>query len=533
MKSIMMMEIAEVIEEYKSSLEDLTESNFILINILTKQAEKYEKFATAIAQAIQDHMFNVKNKLPAFHLLDSVIKKNSHYLKTFLPNIASLFCTVFKTAKKDMRSAMFQTRKSWAKLLPNDVLYCLDVNVRKMDPKWPILAHSNRTHANHKTSERKQPKKRSPPDTTAEPPQKKAKRSSPTLPPALQQLFQQNGCQENASKSATAPLTPELKDISAKESKHSRFSAAVSKPRYSEHKFEHTAEKEMIQTTKAAISGSPAAFTLQQAAPSVSKWAKFKAENPNLFPTSSKTISLQNFHHSTNPMIISGQQNTSSNTPQTITQDKISASITSTTVPVQPTSSKPANELQLEAREQKLVIKETQMKSTVPSAPHAVKVTLCEGMGNASEVAKCENDKVPKGSETSNSDDNIQVIVSTHTNTHVKDTESEAKVDKSEDDKVLKEPKTHVCELTERAVDDLYSEALKPTNGECSVEDTNYERDDCSLYSMLKEHGDQDESNDDTHGQQTNHSSSKYHKTEGNFTSQDDWGYCLATNYRH
>ena len=91
-----------------------------------------------------------QNKLPAFHLLDSVIKKNSHYLKTFLPNIASLFCTVFKMAKKDVRSAMFQTRKSWAKLLPNDVLYCLDVNVSKMDPKWPILAHSNRTHANHK-----------------------------------------------------------------------------------------------------------------------------------------------------------------------------------------------------------------------------------------------------------------------------------------------------------------------------------------------------------------------------------------------
>ena len=60
MKSIMMMEIAEVIDEYKSSLEDLTESNFILINILTKQAEKYEKFAGAIAQAIQDHMFMSK-----------------------------------------------------------------------------------------------------------------------------------------------------------------------------------------------------------------------------------------------------------------------------------------------------------------------------------------------------------------------------------------------------------------------------------------------------------------------------------------
>lgn len=528
MKSIIKMEIAEVIEEYKSSLEDLTESNFILINILTKQAQKYERFAGAIAQAIQEHVLNVKYKLPAFHLLDSVIKKNSHYLKTFLPNIASLFCTVFKTAKTEMRSAMFQTRKSWAKLLPNDILYCLDVNVRKMDPKWPILAHSNRTHANHKTSERKQPKKRSPPHTSAEPPQKKAKRCSPTLPPALQQLFKQNGCQENASKSPTVPLTPELK-----ESKHSRFSVAVSTPRYSEHKFEHSADKEMIHTTKATISENPAAFTLKQPDPSASRWANFKAQNPHLYPTSSKTTTFQKFHPSTNPMKIWGQQNTSSTTPQTITQDKISESITSTTVPVQPTSSEPANELQVEAKEQKVVIKNTQMKAKVPpAAPHAVKVTLCEDMGNASEVATCENDKLPKGSETSNSDDNIQLIVSTHTNTHVKDTESEAKVDKTEDDKVLKQPKTHVRELTETAVDDLYSEALKPTNGECSVDDTDYDRDDC-LYSMLKEHGDQDESNDDTNDQQTIHSSSKYHKTEGNFTNQDDWGYCLATDYWH
>lgn len=35
---------------------------------------------------------------------------------------------------------MFKLRQTWTDIIPNKILYYLDVDVKKLDPAWPITA---------------------------------------------------------------------------------------------------------------------------------------------------------------------------------------------------------------------------------------------------------------------------------------------------------------------------------------------------------------------------------------------------------
>ncbi|KAJ8297737.1 hypothetical protein KUTeg_024268 [Tegillarca granosa] len=136
----------EVIEEYRSSLKDLTQNSKPLINMLTMLAEDNEHFAPQIVQVIETHLNQVppNKKLPTMYLIDSIIKNlpKSTYASLFSHNIVSTFCGVFEKVDEKTRQALFKLRQTWGDMFQNRKLYAIDVRVNLLDPAWPITAQA-------------------------------------------------------------------------------------------------------------------------------------------------------------------------------------------------------------------------------------------------------------------------------------------------------------------------------------------------------------------------------------------------------
>jgi hypothetical protein len=139
------MALVKVMEDFKSSLSDLTSSSNSLINKLTTLAEESNQFAESIVEVIENHILNVapaSKKLPCLYLIDSMMKniRKGSYLKLFMPNIANVFSTVFVQGDKNTRRSMFTLRKTWSNMLNKHQLDALDVRVNQIDRGWPIRA---------------------------------------------------------------------------------------------------------------------------------------------------------------------------------------------------------------------------------------------------------------------------------------------------------------------------------------------------------------------------------------------------------
>jgi len=108
-----------------------------------------------LKQVIEAHLQKAPStqKVSFFYLIDSIMKnvdkphddENSlrserNFKEIFSKNIILLFCTTFKALDKSSRMSMFQLRKTWNKLLAQEILYGIDVGVNRMDPAWPITA---------------------------------------------------------------------------------------------------------------------------------------------------------------------------------------------------------------------------------------------------------------------------------------------------------------------------------------------------------------------------------------------------------
>ena len=82
-------------------------------------------------------------KLPALHLVDSIIKNSlknirKNYLILFSRNIINTFCNVFQESDEKIRSRLWKLRQCWNGVFEQVVLYHLDVSVQLLDPAWPL-----------------------------------------------------------------------------------------------------------------------------------------------------------------------------------------------------------------------------------------------------------------------------------------------------------------------------------------------------------------------------------------------------------
>ena len=155
-------------EEFCCCLENLTNRESEIFH-LTKLAIDNKEFAPSIFQIIYSHYQTVSSakKLPCLFLIDSIIKsKHSEtYVDLFTPHITEIFSTVFLKADKHTRATLFRVRQNWCGKFPMSSLHELDLQVRKLDPGWPVARnldstsvklqdHSKRTKSNAKPSKR-------------------------------------------------------------------------------------------------------------------------------------------------------------------------------------------------------------------------------------------------------------------------------------------------------------------------------------------------------------------------------------------
>ncbi|XP_049825333.1 uncharacterized protein LOC109601802 isoform X2 [Aethina tumida] len=149
------MSSEEIKAEYTSSLADLTFNSRPLINVLTMLAEENIQNAPDIVEAIETHLTKVHTdvKLPILYLIDCIVKNvRGTYTELFSQNIVSTFCSVFKVVDEKTRAEMFKLRQTWNEVFPQKKLYAIDVQIKSLDPAWPVTAQapSNSIHFNPK-----------------------------------------------------------------------------------------------------------------------------------------------------------------------------------------------------------------------------------------------------------------------------------------------------------------------------------------------------------------------------------------------
>uniref|UniRef100_A0A1L8DCG8 Pre-mRNA cleavage complex 2 protein Pcf11 n=1 Tax=Nyssomyia neivai TaxID=330878 RepID=A0A1L8DCG8_9DIPT len=135
--------MAEIGEEYLSSLADLNVNSKPLINMLTIIAEENMEHAEVIVKAVEQHLAKVNPdvKLPVLYLIDSIVKNvGGQYKALFGQYIVNMFCGVFEKVNEKMREKMFALRQTWNEVFTQQKLYTLDVKINCMDPGWPITA---------------------------------------------------------------------------------------------------------------------------------------------------------------------------------------------------------------------------------------------------------------------------------------------------------------------------------------------------------------------------------------------------------
>jgi hypothetical protein len=131
----------EVGESYLSSLIDLTETSKPMITMLSMLADENIQNGQTIVDVIEQRIFVVEPpfKLPILYLIDCIVKKRrSIYIDLFGQRIVRMFVDAFKNADMDTRKKLYELRKTWNVTFPAEQLYKLDVELRSIDPKWPM-----------------------------------------------------------------------------------------------------------------------------------------------------------------------------------------------------------------------------------------------------------------------------------------------------------------------------------------------------------------------------------------------------------
>ncbi len=80
-------------------------------------------------------------KLPCLYLMDSIVKNHPQPYRDLFggPNLIDNFAHVFENVDVETRLAMHKLRNTWGEIFSRDRLYQLDLKVRTLDPKWPVV----------------------------------------------------------------------------------------------------------------------------------------------------------------------------------------------------------------------------------------------------------------------------------------------------------------------------------------------------------------------------------------------------------
>ncbi|KAJ2005516.1 mRNA 3' end processing factor, partial [Coemansia thaxteri] len=101
---------------YRGELSKLTFNSKPIINDLSKRATASMSEAETILKAIEDHLrFSVPNmKLPAFYLLDSIVKNvGGMYVDLLHGRLDRIFVDVWKSVDEEVKGKMERTMRTW------------------------------------------------------------------------------------------------------------------------------------------------------------------------------------------------------------------------------------------------------------------------------------------------------------------------------------------------------------------------------------------------------------------------------------
>lgn len=112
----------EVREDYLDSLEELTVNSRPIIKTLTEIAQENVADSSAVADAIETHVFRCSpnHQLPALYLLDSICKNiGEPYTGQVSSRIVGIFTHAFNSAPEPTRFKLNELFKTWTVALPN------------------------------------------------------------------------------------------------------------------------------------------------------------------------------------------------------------------------------------------------------------------------------------------------------------------------------------------------------------------------------------------------------------------------------
>ncbi|KAJ2846959.1 mRNA 3' end processing factor, partial [Coemansia erecta] len=129
--------------DYRGALGKLTFNSKPIINDLSKKAEANLADAETIIMAIEQHLrFSVpKLKLPAFYLLDSILKNvGGMYVSLMHGRIGKIFVEMWKSVDDEVRAKMERTLKTWRhgfeggykNLFPDFVLHQIEEDIARL-----------------------------------------------------------------------------------------------------------------------------------------------------------------------------------------------------------------------------------------------------------------------------------------------------------------------------------------------------------------------------------------------------------------
>ncbi|KAK4146521.1 uncharacterized protein C8A04DRAFT_34975 [Dichotomopilus funicola] len=147
---------ADVAEDYRQALEDLTVNSRIEIATLTNIARENASHGFAIAEALANHIKKVPpaRTLPALYVLDSVVKNvPTPYALYFGPKLYSIFMGAYTKVDNSTRRKMDEMLKTWKEPVPGSISTKPVFPLEQVRPiEHALMAARNAAYAAQQTS---------------------------------------------------------------------------------------------------------------------------------------------------------------------------------------------------------------------------------------------------------------------------------------------------------------------------------------------------------------------------------------------